>query len=101
MNEAKQMHDDLLNALLLVIPRTTYQDIRRLSTLAWAITGLCLTQTVRLGAWAQVLESRAESVLFVRFPRFFRRLAVIVGSSYTNWMLVQLGVGKEIRPDHP
>ena len=37
MNEAKQMHDDLLNALLLVIPRTTYQDIRRLSMLAWAI----------------------------------------------------------------
>jgi hypothetical protein len=37
MNEAKQMHDDLLNALLLVIPRTTYQDSRRLSMLAWAI----------------------------------------------------------------
>jgi hypothetical protein len=34
MNEAKQMHDDLLNALLPIIPRTTYHDIRRLSTLA-------------------------------------------------------------------
>jgi hypothetical protein len=28
MNEAKQMHDDLLNGLLPIIPRTTYQDIR-------------------------------------------------------------------------
>ena len=40
MNEAKQMHDDLLNTLLPIIPRTTYQDIRRLSTLASAIVGL-------------------------------------------------------------
>ncbi len=50
MNEAKQMHDDLLNELLLIIPRTAYQDIRRLSTLAWALTGLCLTHAVRLSA---------------------------------------------------
>jgi hypothetical protein len=48
MNEAKQMHDDLLNALLLVIPRTTYQDSRRLSMLAWAIipTG-CATRLLK------------------------------------------------------
>jgi hypothetical protein len=36
MNEAKQMHDDLLNGLLAIIPRTTYHDIRRLNTLVWA-----------------------------------------------------------------
>jgi len=47
MNEACQMHDDLLKVLLPLIPRTAYQDIRRLSTLAWAMTGLCLTHTVR------------------------------------------------------
>ncbi len=28
MNEAHQMHDDLMNALLPIIPRTTYQDLR-------------------------------------------------------------------------
>jgi hypothetical protein len=28
-----QMHHDLLRALLPIIPRTTYQDIRRLNTL--------------------------------------------------------------------
>ena len=48
MNEAKHpMHDDLLKALLPIIPRTVYQDVRRLNTLVWAIVGLCLTQTVR------------------------------------------------------
>jgi hypothetical protein len=60
MSEAKQMHDDLLNGLLPIIPRTTYQDIRRLNTLVWAIVGLYLTHTVRLGAWAEVLEGRAQ-----------------------------------------
>ena len=60
MNEAKYLHDDLLNVLLAVIPRTTYQDIRRLNTLVWAIVGLSLTHSVRLGAWAEVLEGRAQ-----------------------------------------
>src|SRR5579859_2352452 len=73
MNEAQQIHDELLNALLPIIPRTAYQDIRRLSTLAWAITGVCLTHTVRLGAWAQVLESRAKSAAS-RERRFSRLL---------------------------
>jgi hypothetical protein len=61
MNEAQQMHDELVNARLSIIPRTTYQDLRRLNMLAWAITGLCLTQTVRLGAWAQVLPICTQS----------------------------------------
>jgi len=60
MNEANPMHHDLLHALLPIIPRTTYQDIRRLNTLVWAIVGLCLTHTVRLSAWAEVLSSRAQ-----------------------------------------
>ncbi len=60
MSEAKELHDDLMRALLSIVPRTTYQNIHRLSTLAWAVTGLCLTHTVRLGAWAEVLESRAQ-----------------------------------------
>ena len=60
MNETEPLHTDLLQALLPIIPRTTYQDIRRLNTLVWAIVGLCLTQTVRLSSWAQVLEGRAQ-----------------------------------------
>jgi hypothetical protein len=60
MNEAHPMYDDLLEALEPILPRTVYQDVRRVRTLAWAITGLCLTHTVRLSAWAEVLESRAQ-----------------------------------------
>ena len=73
MNEAKQMHDALLNALLPIIPRTVYQDSRRLNTLAWAIVGLYLTHSVRLGAWAEVLEGRAQYAAS-RVRRFARWL---------------------------
>ncbi len=37
MNEAKPMHLDLLNALLVILPRTVYRDIRRVVNLAWAL----------------------------------------------------------------
>jgi len=73
VNEAKRMHDDLLNTLLPIVPRTVYQDIRRLNNLAWAVTGLCLTHTVRLSAWAEVLESRAN-LAASRVRRFSRWL---------------------------
>ena len=55
------------------LPRTVYHDVRRVRTLAWAITGLCLTHTVRLGAWAEVLESRAQYAAS-RVRRFSRWL---------------------------
>src|SRR5712692_5828755 len=73
MNEAHQMYDDLLKALSPIFPRTVYQDVRRVRTLAWAITGLCLTHTVRLGAWAEILESRAQYAAS-RVRRFSRWL---------------------------
>lgn len=78
MNEAQQMHDDLVNALLPLIPQTVYRDLRRLNMLAWAITGLCLTHTVRLGAWAEVLEGRAQSAASRerRFSRWLHHPAV-------------------------
>ena len=57
MSEAKQLYDDLLSALSPLLPRMVYQDVRRVRTLAWAITGLCLTHTVRLGAWAECLRA--------------------------------------------
>ena len=78
MNEAQQMHDDLVKALLSLIPQTAYRDLRRLNTLAWAITGLCLTHTVRLGAWAQVLPSCAQSAASRerRFSRWLHNRAI-------------------------
>jgi hypothetical protein len=73
MNEANPMHDDLLNTLLLLIPRTVYQDIRRLNMLVWAIVGLSLTHTVQLDAWAEVTQSRAQYAAS-RIRRFSRWL---------------------------
>lgn len=67
------MYADLLYALLPVIPRTTHQDIRRLKTFVWAMGGLCLTQTVRLDAWAEVTQSRAQDAAS-RVRRFSRWL---------------------------
>src|SRR6266576_1610275 len=90
MNETRQLHDELLQALLPIVPRTAYQDIRRLSTLAWAVVGLCLTHTVRLGAWAEVLESRAKSAAsrVRRFSRWLHHPAI----SLPQWYLPLLQV---------
>jgi hypothetical protein len=60
MNQAKQMHRDLLNAILPILPRTIYQLIRRLLTLAWAVTGLCRKGSLRLAAWAEEVTSSAD-----------------------------------------
>jgi hypothetical protein len=73
MNEAQRMHDDLLYVLLPIIPRTVYQDVRRLNTLVWAVVGLCLTHTVRLDAWAEVTPGRAQYAAS-RVRRFARWL---------------------------
>ncbi len=73
MNEAKPMHNDLLNALLPIIPRTVYQDVHRLHTLVWAVVGLSLTHTVRLDAWAEVIQGRAQYAAS-RVRRFSRWL---------------------------
>ncbi len=84
MNEAHQMHHDLLHALLPIIPRTTYQDIRRLNTLVWAIVGLCLTHTVRLSAWAEVLSSRAQYAASRerRFSRWLHHRSIVPSDWY-------------------
>jgi hypothetical protein len=73
MTEATHLHDELMRTLLRLMPKTVYQDPRRLSTMAWAITGLCLKQTVHLSAWAEVTQSRAQTVAS-RIQRFSRWL---------------------------
>lgn len=78
MSDAKALHRDLMKALLARIPRTVYHDIRRVVTLAWAIVGLCLTQTVRLGAWAEIVDGRAKYAAsrVRRFARFLHHSAI-------------------------
>ena len=95
MTQALPLHDELMQALQHLIPRTAYQDSRRLNTLVWAITGLCLTQTVRLSAWAEVLESRRQHAArrIRRFSRWLHHPAIVpshwyqpvVLSALSNW----------------
>jgi hypothetical protein len=78
MTDAKALHRDLMKALLTHIPRNVYHDIRRVVTLAWAVVGLCLTRTVRLTAWAEVVEGRATYAAsrVRRFARWLHHSAI-------------------------
>ena len=78
MNEAKQLHRDLMNAIVPILPRAVYHDIRRVVTLAWAVTGLCRKGTVRLSAWAEEVTSSAHYAAsrVRRFARFLHNGAI-------------------------
>lgn len=85
MNEAHHIYNDFLEALTPILPRSVYQDVRRVRMLAWAITGVCLTHTVRLGAWAEVLEGRAQYAAsrVRRFARWLHHPAISPMQWYT------------------
>jgi hypothetical protein len=63
--------------------------------LVWAIVGVCLTHTVRLEAWGEILESRAQYAAsrVRRFARFLHNSAIdpkewykpLVQSSLKDW----------------
>lgn len=84
MTDAKALHRDLMKALLTYIPRSVYHDIRRVVTLAWAVVGLCLTRTVRLSAWAEVVDGRATYAAsrVRRFARWLHHPAIDPTSWY-------------------
>src|SRR6266487_832230 len=84
MSEAKQLYDDLLSALSPLLPRTVYQDVRRVRTLAWAITGLCLSHSVRLSGWAEVAQSRTQNAArrVRRFSRWLHHPGIVPAQWY-------------------
>lgn len=55
-----QLCGTLLTALYTHIPRRFYGDVRRLMGLAWAVVGVCLTQTVHFNHWGEVVLGRAQ-----------------------------------------
>jgi hypothetical protein len=67
-----------MNQLLGILPSTVYHDVRRVETLVWALVGLCHGQTVRLSAWAELVESRAQfaSSRIRRFARWLHHQAI-------------------------
>lgn len=84
MSEAKQLYNDILCALSPLLPRTVYQDVRRVRTLAWAITGLCLLHSVRISAWAEVAQSRTQNAArrVRRFSRWLHHPAIVPAQWY-------------------
>lgn len=84
MSEAKQLYDDLLSALSPLLLRTVYQDVRRVRTLAWAITGLCLSHSVQLSGWAEVAQSRTQNAArrVRRFSRWLHHPAIVPAQWY-------------------
>jgi hypothetical protein len=60
MCDSLQMYRTLMTALATHIPRAVFGDVRRLATLAWAVIGLCSTQTANFNQWGEVVISRAQ-----------------------------------------
>src|SRR5215469_12953342 len=99
MSEAKQLYDAILCALSPLLPRSVYQDVRRVRTLAWAMTGLCLRRTVRLSAWAEVAHSRSQHAArrVRRFSRWLHYPAIVPShwyrpvtrSAFSDWPVDQ------------
>jgi len=82
--DSQQMYCVLLTALATHIPRAVFGDVRRLATLAWAVIGLCSTQTVNFNRWGEVVISRAQyaSSHQRRFQRWFHNAHIEPGAFY-------------------
>src|SRR5260370_7681316 len=86
------MYADLMNLLLPILPSKIYHDVRRVQTLAWALVGICMTQVVRLSAWAEVVDSRAQlaSSRVRRFARLLHQGAISPQQWYEPLLLQAL-----------
>lgn len=60
MTDSLQLYGTLLAALCEHIPRAIYGDVRRLMVLAWAVVGVCLTETVNFNKWGEVVVGQAH-----------------------------------------
>ena len=60
MADSLELFLTLMRAFCEHIPRATFEDIRRLVVLAWAVVGVCLTQTVNFNLWSEVIIGPAQ-----------------------------------------
>lgn len=74
MCDSLQMYCTLMSDFWKHIPRQVFGDIRRLMTLAWAVVGLCVTQTANFNKWGEVVISNATYAASHcrRFQRWLR-----------------------------
>lgn len=59
MCDSMQLFGDLMTVFCRIIPRAIFGDVRRLVVLAWAVVGVCLTNTVSVNKWGEVVISEA------------------------------------------
>ncbi|MEW6206662.1 MAG: transposase [Pseudomonadota bacterium] len=59
ITDSLQLYGTLLAAFCKYIPRANFGDVRRLMVLAWAVVGLCLTETVNFNRWGEVVSGHA------------------------------------------
>jgi hypothetical protein len=59
MCDSMRLFGDLMTAFCRIIPRAIFGDVRRLVVLAWAVVGVCLTNTVSVNKWGEVVISEA------------------------------------------
>lgn len=60
ITDSLQLYGTLLAALCQYIPRANFGDVRRLMVLAWAVVGLCLTETVNFNRWGEVVSGQTR-----------------------------------------
>jgi len=59
MSQTLEMYQNLMNIFLAVIPKSVYGDRRRVDVFVWGVVALCMSKTVNLSGWAEVVVSRA------------------------------------------
>ena len=76
--DSRQTYVELMSTFCRILPKTAYGDVRRLMTLAWAITGLTSSHTVSLTDWAEVVLSPAQypASRVRRFARWLNNPAI-------------------------
>jgi len=88
MSDSLQMFMTLHSAFYQLIPPDQVRDVRLLRTLAWAVVGICLSETVNFSRWGEVVLSEAKyaSSHQRRFRRFLKNARVKPKQLY-GWLL--------------
>jgi hypothetical protein len=60
MGDSMQLFSTLATEFCRIIPRSIFKDVRRLVVLAWAVVGVCLTKTVNINKWGEVVIDNAQ-----------------------------------------
>jgi len=84
MSDSQRLHASLLSVLQ---PSLMQEDFRHVDTLAWAMTGVLMQQTVSLPAWAVIVPDQSEAkARELRFRRWLQNPKLDAQSWYTPFI---------------